>query len=89
MPGEDFLTVNVFTPTPGDEGARLPVLVWIHGGGWSSGSHNSPWYDGAAFNRDGVVTVSVAYRLGYDGYGLGRALQPRGPGPGDGAGVGA
>lgn len=69
VPGEDFLTVNVFTPTPGDEGARLPVLVWIHGGGWSSGSHNSPWYDGAAFNRDGVVTVSVAYRLGYDGYG--------------------
>ncbi|RAX22677.1 MULTISPECIES: carboxylesterase/lipase family protein [unclassified Actinomyces] len=69
VPGDDFLTVNVFTPAPGDEDAQLPVLVWIHGGGWTSGSHNSPWYDGAAFNRDGVVTVSVAYRLGFDGYG--------------------
>ena len=69
VPGDDFLTLNVFTPAPGRTGARLPVLVWIHGGGWSSGSHNSPWYDGAAFNRDGVVTVSIAYRLGFDGYG--------------------
>lgn len=70
VPGDDFLTLNVFTPAPGDESAGLPVLVWIHGGGWTSGSHNSPWYDGAAFNRDGVVTVSVAYRLGFDGYGF-------------------
>lgn len=69
VPGDDFLTLNVFTPVPGQPDAGLPVLVWIHGGGWTSGSHNSPWYDGAAFNRDGVVTVSVAYRLGFDGYG--------------------
>lgn len=69
VPGDDVLNLNVFTPVPGDESARLPVYVWIHGGGWTSGSHNSPWYDGAAFNRDGVVTVSVAYRLGFDGYG--------------------
>lgn len=69
VPGEDVLNLNVFTPVPGEESANLPVYVWIHGGGWVSGSHNSPWYDGAAFNRDGVVTVSVAYRLGFDGYG--------------------
>ena len=69
VPGDDFLTLNVFPPAPGDTGARLPVYVWIHGGGWSSGSHNSPWYDGAAFNRDGIITVSIAYRLGFDGYG--------------------
>lgn len=69
VPGDDVLTLNVFTPAPGDESAALPVYVWIHGGGWTSGSHNSPWYDGAAFNRDGIVTVSVAYRLGFDGYG--------------------
>ncbi len=69
IPGEDILTVNVFTPAPGDADARLPVLVWIHGGGFYAGSPSSPFYDGAAFNRDGVVTVSVSYRLGLDGFG--------------------
>ena len=48
---------------------RLPVLVYIHGGGYFAGSPASPWYDGAAFNRDGVVTVSISYRLGFDGFG--------------------
>lgn len=66
--GESTLNVNVFTPTPGGA-AALPVLVYIHGGGYFSGSPASPWYDGAAFNRDGVVTVSVGYRLGFDGFG--------------------
>jgi len=70
IPGLSTLNVNVFTPsptTPTDAG--LPVLVWIHGGGYVAGSPASPWYDGAAFNRDGVVTVSVSYRLGFDGFG--------------------
>ncbi|WP_026553951.1 carboxylesterase/lipase family protein [Arthrobacter sp. 35W] len=68
--GESTLNVNVFTPAPGpaDDGG-LPVLVWIHGGGYVAGSPASPWYDGAAFNRDGVVTVSISYRLGFDGFG--------------------
>lgn len=69
FPGDDTLNVNVFTPVPGDPAARLPVLVWIHGGGFFAGSPSSPWYDGAPFNRDGVVTVSVSYRLGFDGFG--------------------
>ncbi len=70
IPGESTLNVNVFTPNPVDAGdAGLPVLVWIHGGGYVAGSPASPWYDGAAFNRDGVVTVSVSYRLGFDGFG--------------------
>lgn len=70
IPGESTLNVNVFTPNPMDAGdAGLPVLVWIHGGGYVAGSPSSPWYDGAAFNRDGVVTVSVSYRLGFDGFG--------------------
>ena len=45
------------------------MLVYIHGGGYVAGSPASPWYDGAAFNRDGIVTVSVSYRLGFDGFG--------------------
>ena len=69
IPGDSTLNVNVFTPAPGDEAAKLPVLVYIHGGGFLAGSPASPWYDGAAFNRDGVVTVSVSYRLGFDGFG--------------------
>lgn len=69
IPGESTLNVNVFTPRPGDRAALLPVLVYIHGGGYLAGSPASPWYDGRAFNRDGVVTVSVSYRLGFDGFG--------------------
>ncbi|QKW18583.1 carboxylesterase family protein [Kitasatospora sp. NA04385] len=70
VPGADVLNLNVFTPEPGPAGvgAGLPVLVWIHGGGYVAGSAASPWYDGAAFNRDGVVLVSVGYRLGVEGF---------------------
>ncbi|MBP2390646.1 carboxylesterase family protein [Aeromicrobium fastidiosum] len=67
--GEDILNLNVFTPAPGDADARLPVLVWVHGGGFIAGSPASPWYDGGSFNRDGIVTVSVSYRLGFEGFG--------------------
>lgn len=69
IPGDDTLLLNVFTPRPGDRSAGLPVLVWIHGGGFVAGSPASPWYDGQAFNRDGAVTVSISYRLGFDGFG--------------------
>lgn len=69
--GESTLNVNVFTPDPttAQAGTGLPVLVWIHGGGYFAGSPASPWYDGRNFNRDGVVTVSLSYRLGFDGFG--------------------
>ena len=67
--GSSTLNVNVFTPAPGDTQAKLPVFVWIHGGGYFAGSPASPWYDGRAFNRDGVVTVTLSYRLGLDGFG--------------------
>ncbi|MFF0752826.1 carboxylesterase/lipase family protein [Streptomyces sp. NPDC004267] len=67
IPGDGVLNLNVFTPGT-DHGAGLPVLVWIHGGGYLAGSAASPWYDGAAFNRDGVVLVSLGYRLGIEGF---------------------
>ncbi|WP_235201294.1 carboxylesterase family protein [Microbacterium sp. CH12i] len=67
IPGKSTLNVNVFTPSTE---ASLPVLVWIHGGGYTEGSPASPWYDGSTFNRDGVVTVSISYRLGFDGFGF-------------------
>ncbi len=66
--GESTLNVNVFSPSPAP-GANLPVVAWIHGGGYVAGSPSSPWYDGRRFNRDGIVTVSISYRLGFDGYG--------------------
>ncbi|MFE1288300.1 carboxylesterase/lipase family protein [Streptomyces sp. NPDC058751] len=69
VPGDDCLNLNVWTPAP-DPAARLPVMVWIHGGALTRGSSAVPVYDGHAFARDGVVLVSVNYRLGVEGYGL-------------------
>lgn len=68
VPGDATLNVNVFTPGA-DPGAHLPVWVWIHGGGYTTGSPASPWFDGTSFARDGVVTVTLSYRLGFDGFG--------------------
>lgn len=69
VPGTSTLNVNVFTPSPGLD-AGLPVLVYIHGGGFTSGSPASTWYDGTSFARDGAVTVVISYRLGFEGFGV-------------------
>ncbi len=64
-PGPECLNLNVWAP----EGAQgLPVFVWIHGGAFRNGSGRNPSYDGAAFARDGVVCVSINYRLGAFGF---------------------
>jgi para-nitrobenzyl esterase len=60
---EDCLTLNVTTPKRPPE-APLPVMVFIHGGGYFMGSSATPIYDGAALARKGCVYVSVNYRLG-------------------------
>lgn len=65
--GEDCLAVNVWAP-PTEPGAHLPVMVWVHGGGFFRGAASEPLYDGASFARQGVVFVSVQYRLGIDGF---------------------
>lgn len=68
VPGDATLNVNVFTPDT-DAAVPSPVLVWIHGGGYISGSPASPWYDGDTFAREGIVVVTLSYRLGFDGFG--------------------
>jgi para-nitrobenzyl esterase len=64
-PGDDYLNLNIYTPDTTDS---LPVLVWIHGGGFTAGCSRSPWYRGTRFARDGVVLVSIGYRLGIEGF---------------------
>ena len=65
---EDCLVANVWTPAVADGGAR-PVMVWFHGGGFSSLSGSSPLYDGARLCRRGdVVVVTVNHRLNVFGF---------------------
>ena len=66
IPGEDCLNLNIWTPDVGR--TRLPVMFWIHGGAFSNGSGAIPSYDGSRFARDGVVCVTINYRLGADGF---------------------
>jgi len=64
---EDCLYLNVWTPaaSPGD---RLPTMLWIHGGGHTTGSGAATFYDGEKLARQGVVVVTINYRLGPFGY---------------------
>lgn len=68
MPAEDCLYLNVWKPALAAPGAKLPVMVWIHGGGFVNGGTSPGVYSGAGFARDGVVTVSLNYRLGRFGF---------------------
>lgn len=65
--GDDCLNLNVWTP--GTESSGRPVMVWIHGGAYVTGSGSTPWYNGRRFaaNHD-VVVVTLNYRLGPLGY---------------------
>jgi para-nitrobenzyl esterase len=64
---EDCLYLNVWTPAR-SAGEKLPVIVWIHGGGFVGGSTSIAMYDGGGYARKGVVLVSLAYRLGPYGF---------------------
>ncbi|MFD4671324.1 carboxylesterase/lipase family protein [Lentzea sp. NPDC058450] len=66
IPGDDYLTVNVWAPR--HSGRAHPVMVFVHGGGSIAGSSHGPLYDGSAFQRDGVVLVTVNHRLGVPGF---------------------
>lgn len=67
-PAEDCLYLNVWKPAAAKAGAKLPVLVWIYGGAFITGGTSPAIYDGSAFARDGVVFVSMNYRLGRFGF---------------------
>jgi para-nitrobenzyl esterase len=75
-PSEDCLTLNVWTPT---DARKLPVMVWIHGGALVGGSSSEPLYDGAQFARQGIVFVSINYRLGLLGFLAHPALSAESP----------
>jgi para-nitrobenzyl esterase len=65
---EDCLALNVWTPArPGDD-AKLPVYVFIHGGGFAEGAGSLPMYDGTGFARKGIVAVTINYRLNAIGF---------------------
>ena len=65
--GDDHLTLNIWTP--GLDDARRPVLFWIHGGAFVTGSGSTPWYEGTRFARThDVVVVTINYRLGALGF---------------------
>jgi para-nitrobenzyl esterase len=65
---EDCLTLNLWTPEDASKTARLPVMVWIHGGGFRSGSGSDPVSHGDHLTREGVVVVTLNYRLGALGF---------------------
>ncbi len=66
-PSEDCLYLNVWTPAKSAE-AHLPVMVWIHGGGFAAGAASEARQDGEVLAKKGVVVVSFNYRLGIFGF---------------------
>jgi para-nitrobenzyl esterase len=64
---EDCLYLNVWTPAKKTY-EKIPVIFWVHGGGFMGGSTSTPMYDGTGFAKKGGVLVSVAYRLGPFGF---------------------
>ena len=67
-PSEDCLYLNVFTPASAKAGSKLPVMFWIHGGGYTGGSASEPRHNGDFLPLKGVVLVTINYRLGVFGF---------------------
>jgi len=64
--GDDFLSVNVWTPD--EKATGLPVMVFVHGGAFCVGSKDAPVNDGTGLARAGVVSIAINYRLGIEGF---------------------
>jgi para-nitrobenzyl esterase len=65
---EDCLYLNVWTKAPGKKDKKLPVALWIHGGGYREGWGSEPEFDGQEWGNKDVVLVSINYRLGVFGF---------------------
>ncbi len=64
--GDDFLILNIWKPSAAQ--TALPVMVFIHGGAFTGGAGAADVYEGSAFARQGIVCVSINYRLGIEGF---------------------
>jgi len=67
-PSEDCLYLNVYAPANARAASKLPVMVWIHGGGYTAGAGSEPRYTNSALVSKGVVLVTINYRLGVFGF---------------------
>ena len=65
---EDCLSLNIWTPVTAKAGQKLPVMLWIYGGGFTTGSTSEPRQEGAHLATKGVVVVTFNYRLGIFGF---------------------
>lgn len=65
LAGGDYLTLNVWAPADAE---KVPVMVWIHGGGFVVGSKDAAVQDGSEFAKSGVVCIAINYRMGIDGF---------------------
>ena len=67
-PSEDCLHLNVYAPAATNSASRLPVMFWIHGGGYAAGAGSEPRYTNSALPLHGVVLVTIDYRMGVFGF---------------------
>ncbi|WP_229668769.1 carboxylesterase/lipase family protein [Edaphobacter acidisoli] len=67
-PSEDCLYLNVYEPAAAKRGGKLPVMVWIHGGGFLAGAGSEPRYTNPALVAKGVIVVTLNYRLNVFGF---------------------
>lgn len=67
-PTEDCLYLNVYKPASANPSSKLPVMVWIHGGGFFAGAGSEPRYTNSALVSKGIILVTINYRLGVFGF---------------------
>jgi len=67
-PSEDCLYLNIYAPKAAEQGSTLPVMVWIHGGGFLAGAASEPRYTNPALVAKGVIVVTLNYRLNVFGF---------------------